>query len=294
MKIGASDLAFKWLSYGITGVFTLLTIYPLLLTLSASFTDESTVIQNGFALIPEKFSLETYKFLFDSGRNWIIRSYMVTIFVTVAGTIGSMIVTSMLAYALSYKKLKFKRALSFYCYFTMLFSAGIVPWYVICVNYYHLSNSLAGLIVPYLLNVWFLFILRSYFDTIPESLMESAKIDGAGDFYIFIRIMIPLSLPGITTVSLFYAIHYWNDWWLSLLFITQDELYPLQFRLYSLLSSVQGLSSEQLASISGKVSIPTETLKTATTMVTIGPIILLYPFVQRYFIKGLMIGAVKG
>lgn len=294
MKASLIDRSFNWVAYGTVSVFMLLCLYPLMLMLSSSFSTEKEIIKLGYSVWPREFTLDTYKYLFRSGGEWIMSSYLVTIFVTVAGTVCSMLITAMLAYALSSKKLKYRNRISMYCYFTMLFNGGLVPWYILIVNYYELTNTLAALIVPYLLNVFFLFVMRSYFDTIPEPLLESARIDGASEIYIFARIMIPMALPGIATISLFYAIQYWNDWWLSLLFIRDDELYPLQYRLYNLLSNTQALASNMSESSADKIALPTVTVKAAITMITIAPILMVFPFIQRFFVKGLMIGAVKG
>jgi putative aldouronate transport system permease protein len=294
IKLSLADRAFNWIVYGTVSVFMMICLYPLMLMISSSFSTEKEIIKLGYSVWPRGFTLDTYSYLFQSGGEWIMSSYLVSIIVTVAGTIGSMLITAMLAYALSSKKLKYRNSISMYCYFTMLFNGGLVPWYILIVNYYQLTNSLAALIVPYLLNVFFLFVMRSYFDTIPEPLLESARIDGATEIYIFARIMIPIAMPGIATISLFYAIQYWNDWWLSLLFIRDDSLYPLQYRLYNLLSNTQALASNMSESAADKIAVPTVTVKAAITMITIAPILLVFPFIQRFFVKGLMIGAVKG
>ncbi|WP_261800440.1 carbohydrate ABC transporter permease [Paenibacillus sp. PAMC21692] len=294
IKLSLVDRTFNWIVYGTVSVFMMICLYPLILMISSSFSTEKEIIKLGYSVWPRGFTLDTYSYLFQSGGEWIMSSYLVSIFVTVAGTIGSMLITAMLAYALSSKKLKYRNSISMYCYFTMLFNGGLVPWYILIVNYYQLTNTLAALIVPYLLNVFFLFVMRSYFDTIPEPLLESARIDGATEIYIFARIMIPIALPGIATISLFYAIQYWNDWWLSLLFIRDDSLYPLQYRLYNLLSNTQALASNMSESAADKIAVPTVTVKAAITMITIAPILLVFPFIQRFFVKGLMIGAVKG
>ncbi|WP_312886245.1 carbohydrate ABC transporter permease [Paenibacillus plantarum] len=294
IKTALADRTFNWFAYGTVSMFMMVCLYPLLLMLSSSFSTEKEIIQTGYTLWPKGFTLDTYAYLFRSGGDWILSSYLVTIFVTVVGTVCSMLITAMLAYTLSSKKLKYRNKISLYCYFTMLFNGGLVPWYILIVNYYHLTNTIAALIVPYLLNVFFLFVMRSYFDTIPEPLLESARMDGATELYIFAKIMIPIALPGIATISLFYAIQYWNDWWLSLLFIRDDSLFPLQYRLYNLLSNTQALASNMSQHAADKVAVPTVTVKAAITMVTIGPILLVFPFIQRFFVKGLMIGAVKG
>jgi putative aldouronate transport system permease protein len=192
------------------------------------------------------------------------------------------------------KSVKYRNVLSFFCYFTTIFSAGLVPWYVTLVRIYHLSNTFFALFLPYAVSVFFLFVLRSSFSQLPIEILEAAKIDGAGEMAILLRVVIPLSVTPIITVGFLYALQYWNDWYLTLMFINRRELYPLQFRLYSILTNTEGLSAAQAQSASGYMQVPTETVKMATTVLTIAPILLLYPFVQRYFVQGITIGAVKG
>jgi len=274
--------------------FCVFVLYPIVLVISVSFSDELAVQLNGYKIIPQQFSLDTYRYLFKNAE-WLSHAYGVSFFVTILGTLCSIIVTSMLAYAISLKDLKYANRIALYCFITMIVSSGIVPWYITATRYYKLTNNIFALILPYLVNPWLLFLLRNFFKSIPSALREAGKIDGAGDFKIFIRIILPLAVPGIATVSLFYALAFWNDWWLSLMFITKKELYPLQYQLYSIMSDVMFLASSQ-ASVAqnADISLPLETVKMATTVVTIGPIILVYPFVQKYFVKGLTIGSIKG
>lgn len=274
-------------------VFGLICLYPLLVTVSVSFSDEYLVQVNGFRLIPEQFSLGTYRYIFDRSLPRIARSYLVTITVTVVGTITSMLVTSMFSYAVAQKHVRYRNFLSFFSYFTVIFPAGMIPWYLICVNLLHINNTLFGLFVPYALNVWNMFLLRNYFQSIPASVTESAKIDGAHDFTIFARLVIPMSQTAVVTISMFYVIQYWNDWWLSIMLISKQALYPMQYFLFSLLSSVNVLSSGMVEDAS-VVAIPAETVKMAVTVITILPVLFLFPIIQRYFIKGIMVGAVKG
>lgn len=267
-------------------------LYPLLTTLMVSFSDETLVELGGYRLIPQKLSLETYRFILRGDASWIGQSYMMTVFVTVAGTFSALLVSAGLAYAMAGKRLKYRNAMAFFCYFTMVFHAGIVPFYVIAVRLYGFTDKIYAMILPYLVNVWFLFLLRNYFNSIPDAIEESAVIDGASYFTIFFRIALPLAKVGLITIGMFYALQYWNDWWLPLLFIRSDEYFTLQFRLFSVLSNVAALTEQQASSI--RMRVPTQTVKAAITIITIGPIILLYPFVQRYFVKGIMIGGVKG
>jgi ABC-type glycerol-3-phosphate transport system permease component len=218
----------------------------------------------------------------------------VTFFVATAGTAGSLCITAMLAYALSVRSVRYRNALALFCYFTMIFSAGLVPWYIIMTRYYKLVDSVWALIIPYLVNPYYMFLMRNYFQSIPESVSESARIDGASDWFVFTHIVFPLSGPIIATVSLFIALSYWNDWWLNLLLVTDPKIYTLQFQLFQILSNALFFNSSASQGITVNIKVPTETIKMATTMVTIGPIVLLYPFLQRYFVKGIMIGAIKG
>lgn len=293
MKKTFSDRLLSAIAYTFIGLFALMCLYPLLLTLAVSFSSEGAIIHNGYSIIPQEFSLDTYRYIFANSGAKILRSYGVTIFVTLAGTLGAMAVTSMIAYALSIQRLKYRNIIAYICNFTIVFSAGLIPWYMVCVNVLGLKNSIMGLIMPSLLSVWNLFLLRTYFSGIPTSLYEAAKIDGAQDFTIFWRVALPLSKTALLTVGMMYALQYWNDWWNAIMFINKKELFPLQYYLYSILSNVNAISSGRIPAGVSSVRLPAETVKMAVTMITIGPIIFLYPFVQKYFVQGIMTGAVK-
>jgi len=285
---------FSAAGYTVLILVALLCLLPFIMILSGSFTTESKIVSSGFSLIPSQWSLEAYKTVFKNPTQ-ILNGYMVTIFVTVVGTAFSLFLTAMTGYVLTKKELKTRNIFSFFFYFTTLFSGGLVPWYLLIHKYLGFSNNIFVLIVPYLLNVFYIIIMRSFMKSIPEALFESAKIDGAGEFRIFIRIALPLAGPALATIGLFIALVYWNDWYLGMLFIDNKSLYPLQLTLYNILNSIQFLKT-----ITGNMSstistqLPTESLKLAMTVVATGPIVILYPFLQRFFVKGLTIGAVKG
>ena len=282
------------LAYVIVGLFGLICLYPLLLTVTVSLTPEDVINRDGYRLIPRLWSLDTYTYIFAHSGARILKSYGVTILVTVAGTFGSMLVTSMIAYAISLRELKYRNVIAFICNFTSIFSAGLIPWYVVCVNWYGLRNKVLALILPMLFSVWYMFLMRTYFKAISPSLYDAAKIDGAGHLTIFFRIALPLSVTALLTVGLMYALNYWNDWWHALMFIDDRNLYPLQYYLYSIMSNVNAVSSGRVpAGAAANIRLPTETVKMAVTIITIGPIIFLYPFIQRYFVRGIMTGAVK-
>lgn len=280
----------------IVTLFTLFCAFPFVLILSSSFTREEDILQYGYNLIPRTFDIHAYRVLFlDASR--ILDGYKISIIVTVVGTVLSLLITAMLAYPISQRRLRYRKALNLYTLITILISGGIVPWYIVCVRYLHLQDSVWALIIPYLCQAWNVFLLRSYFQTIPEEISESAKIDGAGEYTIFFRMILPLSTPSLATVGLFIALLYWNDWWLGLMLLNKVELQPLQLLLRTIQSNVQFLAtSERGAEIIRNTGgrLPAEGIKMAVSILTIGPIIFVYPFVQRFFIKGLTIGAVKG
>ncbi len=268
-------------------------LYPFAVVLGGSFTAESE-IRRGISVIPREFSTASYELLFATPRR-VIRAYQVTIFVTVVGTVLSVLVNAMMAYAISRPNCRYRYQLGFFAYFTLLFSGGMVAWYIVMVNFLGLRNTIWAMIVPYLANAWFLLILRAYFQSIPNDFAESARMDGAGEMRIFLQIFLPLSIPAIAAITLFTAMRYWNDWWLGIMLIDDTDLQPLQLMLRSVMSRVQFLASDmgRRASDLG-ITVPTRGLRFATTIVTIGPIVFLYPFLQKYFIKGLTIGGIKG
>lgn len=293
-KKSFTDRAVTFFAYLFIGLFGLICLYPLILTLSVSFSSEHEVALNGYSALPQKLTFDTYRYIFANSGMQILKSYAVTIFVTVVGTVGAMIITSMIAYAISIKTLKYRNVIAFICNFTIVFSAGLIPWYVVCVNYYGLKNNILALILPSIFSVWNMFLMRTYFSSISPSLYEAAKIDGAGYFRIYWKIAIPLSKTAVLTVGMMYALQYWNDWWNALIFINDKKLFPLQYYLYTILSNVNAISSGRIPSgASGSITLPSETVKMAVTVITIGPIIFLYPLVQKYFVQGIMTGAVK-
>ena len=289
-----NDKLTKIIAYTIVGLFSLVCLYPLLLTVTVSLTPEDVINRDGFRLIPRDLTLDTYTYIFAHSGARILKSYGITTFITVAGTLTSMLVTCMIAYAISLREMKYRNVIAFICNFTSIFSAGLVPWYVVCVNWYGLRNNILGMILPPLFGVWNMFLMRTYFKAISPSLYDAAKIDGAGHWTIFFRIALPLSTTALLTVGMMYALTYWNDWWHALMFIDNRDLYPLQYYLYSIISNVNAVSSGRIPSgAAANIRLPAETVKMAVTIITIGPILFLYPFIQRYFVQGIMMGAVK-
>lgn len=286
---------FNLIAYAFMAVFAAICLFPFLLIVSGAFSDEQAILRNGYTLIPEKLSLNAFHTLFTTPED-IIRSYGVTLLITVIGTAAGLFFSTMAAYVLQRKLFKPRNIIAFLLYFTTIFDGGIVPRYILMIRYLHLKNSIFSLIFPLLLNVFNIIIIRSTISSsIPESLSESAEIDGAGEFCIFLKIVLPLSKPILATIGLFIALGYWNDWFNAMLYINVKDLTPLQYYLYKMLSQIT-MIRELVSKVPQMATTtpPEESFKMAMTLVTIVPIILVYPFVQRYFVSGIMIGAVKG
>lgn len=291
-KKKANFSVFSFLIYSFITLFTLFCFVPFWLVVVNSFTTEESIRSQGYQLFPTSFSLYAYKYLFNGKQ--IYYSYSVTILVTVVGTVLAVLITAMFAYALAHPKVKYRKVLSFLTYFTMIFGAGIVGSYILIANWLHLKDNVLALILPYLMNPFYVFILVSFFRTVPIELSEAATIDGANDLRTFFQIIWPISLPAIATVSLFYALQYWNDFWLALMYIDNYKLHPLQMMIRQLISNINASQYIGNTSTNYTQTVPSNGIQLSTVCITIGPIILLYPFLQRYFVKGLTIGAVKG
>ncbi|MEK5254668.1 carbohydrate ABC transporter permease [Paenibacillus sp. FSL F4-0125] len=279
----------------VIGLFSLACLFPFLMVISGSLSTEKDIMQYGYSLWPKTITFDSYRILL-LGSNRIFEAYGVSTFVTIVGTILSLFLTSMGAYVMARRSFKYRNILSIFVIITMLFSGGLVPWYIVIVRYLHLKDTIWALILPSLGNAFNMFLIRNFMLSIPEDLHESAKMDGAGEFRIYSRLIMPLALPVLATVGLFVALGYWNDWFLGLMFVDKQELQPLQLLLRTLISNVDFLKNSGNAAAMQRISaqIPSESIKMALTVITIGPIIFLYPFLQRYFVKGLMVGAVKG
>lgn len=271
-------------------------IFPILLLIMASMTQESEVILNGYSLWPKKFDFTAYQYIFGEGS--IFHSYMVTVFVTLVGTVISLAITTMVSYTLTVPGLPGKRIISFYILFTMLFSGGLVPSYMMWSTMFHVKNTVFALIFPNLLcNAFHVMIARSYFQSnIPQEILESARIDGMSEFGIFFKIVFPLSVPILATIGFMKTLMYWNDWTNSLYYITDKKLVGIQALLNNMLTNVQYLAQSMDGSsvATGVANIPTLTMRMAVAVIGMLPMIILYPFFQKYYTKGLLIGAVKG
>ncbi|UUZ80435.1 carbohydrate ABC transporter permease [Paenibacillus sp. P26] len=266
---------------------------PLLLVLIVSISDERSIQSQGYSFFPKQLSFDAYRLLF-SGNSPLLQSYMVSITVTALGTLLAVTITSMAGYTLAARHVRYRGGLAMFFFVPMIFNTGLVPWYMMSTKL-GLQDNIWALIIPSLVFSPFnLFLVRNYMKQIPESLIEAAKIDGANDAFIAFKIFYPLSLPVLATITLFYGIGYWNNWFNAIMLVDRPELYPLQYLLFKLNSEISMIQQMQSSSTSMSTSqLPTESIKMATAIVTIGPIVLFYPFLQRYFIKGLLIGSVK-
>jgi len=280
-------------------IYSALCVFPLLLVVAVSISDEKSVLIGGYKLWPEKFSWGAYDFLLNDFAA-IVKSYGVSIFVTVIGTVIALAIMAMYAYPISRKDFKHHGLFSFIVFFTILFNSGLVPFYLTYKQGLGIQNTMFVLMLPFFVQGFFVIVLRTFFtNSIPAALMESAKIDGAGEMRVFWQIVMPLSLPVLASVGLLCTLNYWNDWFLSLLFIREDGPMSIQFRMYRALLDIQFLSSNTQAysaimQANPNFTVPGETARMAMAVVGIGPIIFVYPFLQRYFIQGLTVGAVKG
>lgn len=280
-------------------VFTIMAaccLFPILLTLSISFSSNKSIVEYGYSLIPKEISLESYKFIFmDPTR--ILRAYGVTIFNVVVGTTLSVMVIAHVAYPLSRADFKLRKPITYFILFTMLFSGGQVASYMVITTMYHLQNTIWVMIVPVLMSPWYTVVLRTFFKTgVPIAIIESGKLDGAGELRILWQLVFPIALPGIATVALFQVLLFWNEWNLPLLYIVDSRLYNLQFLLQQMMQNIQQLNENPefaTQASAGMAEIPTEGARMALCFVAMGPILVTYPFFQKYFIQGLTVGSVK-
>jgi len=298
LRTSADEKFLAVLSYGFNGLIAILCLVPFVMVVSGSFSSEEAIRFYGFNIFPRDLSLEAYNTVFQE-PGVIGRAYAVTIILTITGTCIGLFLQTMTAYVLSRKDFVWRNKFSFFFYFTMLFSGGLVPYYVLMSRYLGMRNNYLALLLPLVFNVYYLLIMKSYIAAIPDSFIHAAKIDGCGEFKTLILIMMPMLKPALATVGLFIALAYWNDWYSAMLFISRENMHPLQYFLYNKVNNIEAYkrileSGAASSSMAAAINMPTQTLKMALTVVVTGPIILLYPFVQKYYVRGITIGGVKG
>lgn len=277
-------------------ILSIICVVPFILLVMSSVTAEESLLKNGYSFFPAKFSFDAYKtLLVDSGS--IVRGYVISVFVTVIGTVSNLVLTTLFAYPLSRKELPGRAFFSFAIFFTMLFNGGLVPSYMMWTGVFEIKNTLASLIIPNLMmGAFYVIMMRTYFTTnIPDAVIEAARIDGAGELKILIRIVVPMSVPIIATLALLVGLGYWNDWLNGLYYINDDSLYSIQVLLNKMLLDVQYLMSGAAGgAMTQNITLPATGIKMAVAVMGALPILIVYPFFQKYFVKGIVIGAVKG
>lgn len=280
---------------GLLGAFCLLCLIPLLAIISISVSEDSVLIMEGYSLFPRGFTWDGYRYVFqDMGR--ILRAYSVSILTTVAGTVLGLLMNSLMAYVLSRPQYRFRSKLTVFLTIPMVLNGGMISSYILITQYLHLKDNLLVLILPLAVAPWYIIMLRTFFQQIPLELAESATIDGAGEFRIFWQVILPLAKPAIATVGIFLALGYWNDWYYPMIYIEDSAKVNLQFQLYRMMRDVQELT--RAAATSGMsisiANLPTESMRMAMCIVSTVPILIIFPFFQKYFVKGLTVGGVKG
>lgn len=276
-------------------IICLLIVIPFLLVVSVSLSKENDIVLNGYRLIPEHFTIDAYKYVFSSAQ-MVIDAYIVTFTFSIITMFFGVLLMAMLSYALTRNFLRCKTLLVFLLYFTMLFSGGLVPTYILNTRVLHLDNTILIYILPALINPWYVFMMRTFFQGLPNELSESAMIDGANEYTIFFRIVLPLSKPILATVALFIFLAKWNDWNTALLYIQNQKLISLQYLLQRIMENIALVQNMNMGTLTytNAIDIPSETVRMAMAIVVAGPALFVFPFFQKYFVKGLTVGSVKG
>lgn len=278
------------LVHGLLILFGLACLIPMMLVISISLSDELALANEGYKLFPVGFTTSAYEYILQQPGQ-MLQAYGVTGLVTIVGTAVGLLFSSMLAWPLARTDFRLRGPLSFYVFFTLLFSGGMVPFYILVTRYLGLKDNVLALILPYLVTAWYVLILRTSFAQLPTELLDAARIDGAGEWRIFFRIVLPLSKPVLATIGLFYVLRYWNDWFLALLFINDSVLYPLQYLLYVLMRNITFLASNPQTT---GVPIPTQSARMALAVLAFGPALFTFLLLQKYFVRGITIGGLKG
>jgi len=279
-------------------IFSLAFIIPFIYVLSISFSNDMDIKQYGYQFIPKTFDLGAYTYVFQNPEQ-LLSSYKITTFTSLVGTFCSVMIMALMAYPLSRSNFTYRKQVSFFVFFTMIFGGGLIPSYILITKYLRLGNTVWIYLFAGLANAWHIIIMRTFFQSLPSALVESAKMDGAGELKILFRIIMPLSKPVIATISLFILLQRWNDWATALVYINNKRLYTLQFLLQRILREAEFINTMMNEGmdnhlVGGMINIPTESIRFAMCVVAAGPMLIIFPFFQKYFVKGLTIGSVKG
>lgn len=294
IKKGPAQIAFNIIAYALLIFGSIVCVVPFILILSGSFTDNATILKEGYSLLPRDFTLSAYGTVFKHPKD-ILQAYKMTIFYTGVGTALGLLMITLTAYVISRKEFKYRNTISFLIYFTSIFGGGTIPWYLMYANVLGLKGSTLAIWFPALMSPFLVILMRTFIvGSVPDAITESAKIDGAGHVTIFLRIVMPVLGPALATIGLFLALGYWNDWYRSSMFSTDSSTWELQFYLYDLLNATTAIKQMSQSSGISTADLPTESVKLAMAVVATGPVLMFYPFVQRYFVSGITVGAVKG
>lgn len=294
IKEAKSTIVFNSISYVLLAVVSIICVLPFVIILSGSFTNNETILTQGYSILPRDITLEAYKTIFRFPKG-ILQAYKMTIFYTAIGTLVGLLLIAMTAYVISRKEFKYRNRISFLIYFTSIFGGGLIPWYLMYSSVLNLKGTTFVIWFPAIMSPFLIILMRTFItDSVPNALTEAAKLDGAGHVTIFLRVVMPIIKPALATVGLFLALGFWNDWYRSSMFSTDSSTWELQFYLYDMLNSSTAVQQMSSGSGTATAEIPGESVKLAMAVVTTGPILLLYPFVQKYFVSGITIGAVKG
>ena len=294
IKQSAANRTLSTMAYILLAIGSVVCVLPFIVIVSGSFTDNGTILREGYSLLPRDFTMAAYETIFKSPKD-ILQAYKMNVYYTFVGTSLGLLMITLTGYVISRKEFKYRNTVSFLIYFTSIFGGGMIPWYLMYANVLNLKGHTLAIWFPALMSPFLVILMRTFIvGAVPDAITESAKIDGAGHFTIFFRIVLPVLKPGLATVGLFLALGYWNDWYRSSMFSTNSSTWQLQFYLYDLLNATTAM--KQMASnVSMKTAdLPTESVKLAMAVVATGPVLLFYPFVQRYFVSGITVGAVKG
>ena len=295
MKIkDRSQAGFSVIKGVLLTILSVLCVLPFVVIVSGSFTSNQEIIRNGFSLLPRDFTVEAYKTIFRTPED-ILQAYKMNAYYTGIGTALGLIIITLTAYVISRKEFKYRNTVSFLIYFTTIFGGGMIPWYLMYANVLNLRGTTLAIWFPALITPFLVILMRTFIvGALPDAVVESAKIDGANHWRIFWQIVLPVLGPGLATVGLFQALGYWNDWYRSSMFSTSSRTWSLQFYLYDLVNSTQAMRQMAQYANVNTADLPTQSVKLAMSVVATGPILILYPFVQRYFVSGITVGAVKG
>lgn len=287
-------LLFQIISYTLLALGAVVCVFPFLVIISGSITDNNAILLEGYSILPRDVTLDAYRTIFKAPKD-ILQAYKMTFYYTAVGTSVGLVMITMTAYVISRKEFKYRNTVSFLIYFTSIFGGGMIPWYLMYANVLNMKGSTFAIWFPALMSPFLVILMRTFITgTVPDAIMESAKIDGAGHMTIFLRIVLPVLGPGLATVGLFLALGYWNDWYRSSMFSTSSETWELQFYLYDMLNATTALKQMAQSTSISTAELPTQSVKLAMAVVATGPVLLFYPFVQRYFVSGITVGAVKG